>query len=451
LRASGYTLAIWFVYSLITSAFAGSIPLILKENGASNAEIMLLTVSMASVVNSILNPVISYASDFTRSRFGRRRPYMLWAAPVMGFFFALLGFAGDIADWCGGNTSFAAFAGLFGFSPVTMVFVLITLGYYLSFTFIGTVTFYLIPDIIPKAVISRYYGIMRVSNTAGGAVFSYFMLQYVLDYGRLIMPGIAIVFTAVTMYATWRIKEGDYPPPPTVGGSSGIFSKIFHSIRDYFKSSFADSYCWLVLITFGISGISFCLHSLIVFFCLEEIGMSLEEFGKANAWMSIGVLLVLPLSLVLDRANHFRVFFYSWLGVGIASLLGYFTVVGFWSFFVIQMLIMLAGLPTSIDGIKVSIDLFPVERYGQFCSARAMFNSLCAIVFSLLGGKMLDFLGRYVPKAGEPAGLVYSVFGHYRVLFLWRGVFMVIAAVLFWQLYRTWLKNRRSRNKPPRA
>ncbi len=444
-RVFSWTLSFWFVYSLLTSAYALVIPLVMNADGASNSEILLISVSFAAVMNSILNPVISYASDNTRSRFGRRRPYILWSAPILGFFFALLPFAGDFCRALSAHPQYLRFCGAIGISPLTMTFGLITFGYYLAFGCIGTVPYYMMPDVVPKAVISRYYGLLRIAFAGGSGVFSYFLLQYVQDHGKIIMPAIAVLFVAVTMLAAWRVKEGDYPPPP-VRHSNGepLSLRLWHNIRDYVDGCFGSAYAWLVLITFGLSGISFCVNALMVLFCLEELHMSLAEFGAVNTILAALSLLVLPLSWFLDKANHFRVFFWSWLLTAVFCLAGYLLVFGYWSYLIVSLLITLAGLPTAIDGIKVSIDLFPAGKYGQFCSARAMFNSLCAIVFSYLGGRFFDALQTGCRQHGGGDESWLWIFGHYRALFLWRGIFMLAASLCFWRLYQIWLVKRRA-------
>ncbi|MGE4564885.1 MAG: MFS transporter [Victivallaceae bacterium] len=444
IRVFTVTLIGWFVHSLTTTAYALSIPLLMEAQGASNAEIILISVSLAAVLNSILNPIISYSSDCTRSRFGRRRPYVLWAAPFMGLFFAMLPYAGAFRRYLEAKPGVVAFCHTLHLSPLTLAFGIITFLYYISFSFVATAPYYLIPDVIPKAVISRYYGLLRLAFSAGGMVFNYFLLRYLRGYSHILLPSIAVLFVLVTMITTYMVKEGDYPPlPPRRADSQNLVSRIWDNVSEYWRCCFGNRYVWLIQITFSLAGISFCLNTLMIFFCLDEIGMTLAEYGTANAMLGLVVLLILPMSWMLDKANHFRVFFYSWFAIALLCLLGFFFVQGYWTYLILMMLITLAGLPTSIDGIKVSIDLYPPGTYGQFSSSRAMFNSICIIIFSYIGGKLIDVLQQGCPKHGAGEGF-WSVFGHYRALFLWRGLFMVAASLCFWKLYQIWLVKRRT-------
>ncbi len=53
------------------------LPILLKEHGATNKEIVIIVSTIFMVMNAALNPVISYQSDRFRSRWGRRRPFIL--------------------------------------------------------------------------------------------------------------------------------------------------------------------------------------------------------------------------------------------------------------------------------------------------------------------------------------------------------------------------------------
>lgn len=51
---------------------------------------------IAKVWNAVVDPIMGYITDHTHSRFGRKRPYLLFGAVPLGIVFALLFFAPDL-------------------------------------------------------------------------------------------------------------------------------------------------------------------------------------------------------------------------------------------------------------------------------------------------------------------------------------------------------------------
>ena len=72
------------------------VPLLLRSHEASNFTIGLLCGSIPPLLNFIVNPVISTASDRTRTRWGRRIPYLMCGIPFVSMFLILLGFSDQI-------------------------------------------------------------------------------------------------------------------------------------------------------------------------------------------------------------------------------------------------------------------------------------------------------------------------------------------------------------------
>lgn len=55
----------------------------------------------------IMQPIIGVLADRSRSRFGRRRPFMLAGCAVSVFAMMLLSWAREVAAWCGGGKGLA--------------------------------------------------------------------------------------------------------------------------------------------------------------------------------------------------------------------------------------------------------------------------------------------------------------------------------------------------------
>jgi MFS family permease len=55
----------------------------------------------------VMQPIIGVLADRSRSRFGRRRPFMLAGCVVSVFAMMLLSWAREVAEWCGGGRKLA--------------------------------------------------------------------------------------------------------------------------------------------------------------------------------------------------------------------------------------------------------------------------------------------------------------------------------------------------------
>ena len=87
-----------FFFTLMDRLFPVLMPLALKEFDASNRAIGLVVGSIPSVLNMIICPVVSFRSDRTRSRWGRRMPYLIGATPLVTLFLVLIGWAPMLGD-----------------------------------------------------------------------------------------------------------------------------------------------------------------------------------------------------------------------------------------------------------------------------------------------------------------------------------------------------------------
>ena len=77
-QAGLVTLFVWllwgdFCYNLMLQIMPQLMPLFLNRYGASPELISILMIMFPEAVNLLLNPIISTASDRTRTRWGRRR------------------------------------------------------------------------------------------------------------------------------------------------------------------------------------------------------------------------------------------------------------------------------------------------------------------------------------------------------------------------------------------
>src|SRR5438045_1223694 len=162
----------------------------LKKLGASNAAIGFLNGTVMAVMSALFVSVISTASDRTRTRLGRRMPYLLWATPPLALFLILLGFSPALARslegaapslsrglaWCaahllpgvGGLPAHAALV----IGMMTLLLVL----YKLADMFPQSVYYYLWADVIPARLMGTFACWFGIVAAAGMWVFEHSLL-----------------------------------------------------------------------------------------------------------------------------------------------------------------------------------------------------------------------------------------------------------------------------------
>jgi MFS family permease len=148
--------------------------------------------SSGALVALIVMPLAGAASDHSRSRFGRRRPFVLAGALLNAI--ALLVFAGSPSlGWLIAAYAFVQFANNLG----------------------GSAYSGLIPDLVPpeqRGAASGFMGLMTMLGTIAGSVTAGILLERGLRL-PLYLTVIAVLFvtTAVTL---WKVRERPRPEGP---------------------------------------------------------------------------------------------------------------------------------------------------------------------------------------------------------------------------------------------
>ena len=207
--------------------------LYLQDNfHVSNLTVNILFNVIPMILGTIMTPIISFKSDRTRTRMGRRIPYILYTAPFLAAFAALIGFSDDIIRYCkivfpenGYFTPFAIALFLIG---------IVTVGYSFFNEFVGTVYYYLLPDVMPRHFIGRFQGVSGMFGTATGILVNMYIVPYQLTHIKTIHVGLAILYVVGFGLVCLFVKEGKYPPVEDVTEKT----RFFDQAKLYFRECF---------------------------------------------------------------------------------------------------------------------------------------------------------------------------------------------------------------------
>ena len=162
-------------WSLRERSVPSVMQLLFQKFGASNLLSSLLISSLPNVLVLICGPIVSYRSDRHRGRWGRRIPFLVWHIPVA--MLSMIGVALSPQLGAGLNSLLGAH------SPGESTCALIVIGTGWSLfelaTVVANAVFYgLINDVVPTALLGRFYGLFRGISLSASILFNFYVFGY---------------------------------------------------------------------------------------------------------------------------------------------------------------------------------------------------------------------------------------------------------------------------------
>ena len=389
------------------------IPLNFKALNASGEWMGVVLGSLPSLANFFLNPIISTASDRTRTKMGRRIPFMLWSIPFVTIFCLLLGwlphFRGTIAGWFpNANISYL----------LLVIYSVIFLCFYISGLLIGIINCYLTPDVIPQSFIGRFQVAKGLIGTGAGFIFNMFLLKYAENYAHWLYTAIALLFAISFTGLCFFVKEGQYPPPEVPTEKLPWHRKTMRNFKIYFKECFSKPLFLILFLGFALTNVSTsCRGMFNILFATKDLGLSTEQYGEIMAYgkiVSLAVLIVMM--FFIDRLNALLIYLLTGVIVLGLNIWGYFCVTDYDTFLWVGQALVLVYTMQSLSSTPMLILLLPKDKFGQFSSAAMMITCICGTLGGWLAGKVVDFFG-------------------YRYIYVWDFVFTLIASVFLVLVY----------------
>jgi Na+/melibiose symporter-like transporter len=249
--------------------------LLLKKFDASDMIAGLLMGSLPQAIAMVLSPIIAYKSDRHRGPWGRRIPFLLIPTPIASL--AMVGLA--FSPLFGQRLHLALGMHSLGLNPSILIF----LGLFWTLFEFGTITANavfggLVNDVVPRAVIGRFYGMFRALSLIAGMIFNFWLIGKAETGYRWIFSGIALLYGAGFAVMCLKVKEGDYPPPPPKEpGNAGGFLK---ATKAYFQDCFSHSYYLWFFALMALSMMSFVPVNLFSVFFAKSLRMDVTTYGR---------------------------------------------------------------------------------------------------------------------------------------------------------------------------
>jgi maltose/moltooligosaccharide transporter len=431
-----------FAFSMRERSADPTVKALLAQYGASNTFMTVITWTMPMVVGLLLSPVISYKSDRYRSRFGRRIPFLAITTPVT--FLSMLGLAyspmfGTFAHNQLGESSpglssciLGAFAVFYTFFELATITSLVLFGA-------------LVNDVVPRAVIGRFYALFRAVSLVAGIIFNRYMFAW-MDKGHFfeMFLGISVFFGLGFALMCWRVKEGEYPPPsedPDDVRGQGFFV----AAGVYFKECFSSGYYWLLFVTFFVTGFTFAPYNSFSQNYNRALCIPIADYGAFIAYSYVvSLTIAYPLGSLVDRFHPLRVGIVAMLLYVVSMAYGAYAVHDRNTFLVALVLhTILSGTYFTATAALGAV-LFPRVKFGQFASASGIIGTVGGLIFGTALGPILDLSARKVslilPVAGYP-GIVHHVKVIPYGLVFWLGLGLsLLSIILLLLVYRRFMR-----------
>ncbi len=408
-----------FAFYFFESIFMRFIPIYLKDLGASNTLIGIMTGSFAGLVNVLFLPGISKKSDNFRSRFGRRIPFLCVVSPLVVGTLILVGFAPEIGGWIFDRFAWRVPAPI-GRSAfiLGLLSVLIITFHFFNMVLVNGYN-WLIRDVVPLNVMARFLAWFRIVGTVSSVIFLWYVFPHLIAYRGQICLAIGLFYLAVFLLMCFKVKEGTYPPPDPGDQHQSILKLYANYFRECLQIPLYRNYLLVFLLAIVATN---CASSFTTLFMKESLGIKMDGMGRIFSFSAaLSAIVYFPLGWLCDRISPLKVAIGALAGLCLCPVAGYFLIRSSSDYLAYSLLFILPTSAWLLSSMAVAMLLFPTAKFGQFSGALNVFGCGGQIVGNLLIGFLMDFFKN-----------------DYRIALLWIACFAAIAVIPMVKVFRGW-------------
>jgi maltose/moltooligosaccharide transporter len=291
---------------------------------------------------------------------------------------------------------------------------------------------YLYWDVVPEPLMGRFQSMSKNATLIAGLVWSFFIFGLADKHMKEVYVGTAAICLVIYLISTWQIKEGDYPPPDE-HKKGGIFAPI----RAYFVECFSQPYyLWIFVASFlyqlGNSG-NFYQSNYLHY----DLKLDLETIGWTQGWarsvtVGFGALCGFAIGSMTDRLKPVRLMGPAFVLLALVMLGQFFFVRDKWTYLYWFCGSEVVRFSLGIVIGAFTVEIFPREKLGQFCSAQAVFYQFILNIMA------------------TPIAMLFDRIQFNRLGFLWTAVFYFTAALAYMKVHANW-KQRHGQTPVPHA
>ena len=369
-RISLYWLGLSSIFAGLSTIMAGRLEFTgLVDHDDAGRALFLVSISGA-IIAMIVQPTVGSISDYTMTRWGRRKPY-IFIGSLLDLVF-LIGIASSDT-----LVSIAAFVALLQFS-----------SNFAQGPFQGYV-----PDLVPGPQVgtaSALVGLMQVLGVVSGFIIGSLAVA-THDYG-LGLVALGVLEVATMLSVVIRVREG--PTAKSRGGRPwrSIAAEAWGS--DILKE---HSFLWLVASRLAILMAGSVLTSLAVFYLARSMGLDEHTTGLVEiplvALVAVGtVASVVPAARLSDRVGRKRVIWISCalgaIGLSIVAAAPVLPI----AFAGALLYGISAGTFLAVDWALMT-DIIPKSASGRYMGLSNVATASAGVLALAVGGTIMDLVG----------------------------------------------------------
>ena len=372
--------------SLIWPIFNNFVPIFLKDDFALSATLIGFIMTWDNYLNMFVQPVVGDRSDRTRTRIGRRKPWMLAGAPLAALFFVAVPVMR---------------------SPVGIMFAILLTN--IAMALFRAPTIALLGDLFPSAQRSTANGVINLMGGVG-AILAFLVGGALYRLGRItpFVFGSLVLLSAIGVVLIF-VREPEAPQGPGDEKSTGSFGE---NLREVLGA--ADR-----------SGLFILLAILCWFLGYNALETWISSFGKFTLGINEGrmailtsglalmfVLFAVPSGLLATRFGRKKVIL---VGIGGLSLLFLYGLIVSNQIMLISLLVP-AGFfwaLINVNSLPMVYDVGGDARIGALTGLYYFASNIAAVVGPQVVGILVDLTE-----------------GNYRIMFIFSATFMVLAGIL---------------------
>lgn len=370
----------FFGVSVVWATYNAFVPIFLSERFNLSASVVGVIMTLDNIAALFIQPPIGTLSDRTRTRIGRRMPFIVVGAPIAAVAFGVLPLAGLLPV-------FMASAG-------TML---------LAMAVFRTPVVALMPDLVPSQFRSQANGVINLMGGVG-AIIAF------LVGGRLYklnpaypfwLGGVLIVASTLLLFLVIR-EPKEYPQD---GAGEGTF---MGNLRTVIADRDRSALMMLLAIFFWFLGFT-AIEAFFTLYGKNHLGIDESDGALLLALLSlVFVIFAIPAGQIGARIGRRTTIVSGIVIMSLTMLAMFFTPVDVLNVElfklpvlgavpVIGVALMVAGLgwaAININSLPMVVDMAPQSRLGTYTGLYYLFSTFSAIVGPISNGWIIDLTGR---------------------------------------------------------
>jgi len=389
----------FFGVSVLNALYNSYVPNFLQSKFELSSDVIGIFMALDNIAALFIQPPVGAWSDRTRTRMGRRMPFILIGVPVS--------------------------AVAFGFIPIASIlpfFVASTTSFFLAMAFWRTPIVALMPDITPSPKRSQANGIINLMGGVGGIIaFLAGSSLYKINPALPFWVGSGLVIVAALLVFLFIKEPDDYQESNEQQPS--MMESLFEIMNDEDKSLLRI----LLAIFFWFLGFS-AIEAFFTLYAKNHLGMPVEDGSRLLGHLSLFfVLFALPSGLIGGRVGR-RVTILTGILLLAAVIFGIYIspaatlttvltklpVLG--EIPVISLFLMTGGIAwalINVNSLPMVVDMTSAARIGTFTGLYYLFSTLSAIAGPISNGAIIKLANN-----------------NYNILMLFAPITLLIAFVM---------------------